>query len=93
MSRDVAGAGDQGFPPGGVFSEEGAVDQSGGVEVFENAVEEGNITTLGDRVPVVGEIGTEERAIDIGRHPVALHARLEVGVDEDDLGAAFFGQV
>jgi hypothetical protein len=90
---ELGGAGGELVPPRGVPGEEAAIHLVGGDEVLEHAVEEGDVAALRDRVPLVGEIGAEERAVDVGGHPVTLHARFEVGVHEDDLGALLFGEV
>ena len=57
---------------------------------LEHAVEERDVAAVRDAEPVVGDVGAEQRAPRRRRHPVALHARLAVGIDQDDLGAARF---
>ncbi len=74
--------------PGRVGGDESLIGETGGEEHFQCAVEERNVAALGDGEPVVGEVRAEEGAARVRRHPVALHARFEVGIDEDDLRAA-----
>ena len=88
-----ADAGDQFRPADRVVVEERLIGAADRVEVFECAVQECDVATLGDRVPVIGDVGAEERALGGGGHPVPLHARLEVGIDQHDLGAGLLGQV
>ena len=55
--------------------------------VLQHAVDEGDVAAHVDEEEAIGDLGAEHRALDVGRHPVPLHARLAVGVDDCDLRA------
>ena len=60
---------------------------------LEHAVKERDVAALRDGKPVVTDVRAEERAAQIARHPVTLHAGFEIRVHHDDLGAARLGFV
>ena len=61
--------------------------------VLEHAVEETDVAADVHAEEPVGDLGTEDRALHIGRHPVPVHARLAVGVDADHLRTGLLGVV
>ena len=63
------------------------VDPALGHQHLEHAVQEGEVAAGVDGEPLVGELRAEHRRLRHRRHPVALEAGLEVGVDHRHLRA------
>ncbi len=78
---------------GGVLLDEIMVHPAFGEEDLHHAGEEGDVAALGDGEKVVGDLRAEQGGIGIGGDPILFHARLKVGIHENNFGAEFFGFV
>src|ERR1044071_307144 len=62
-------------------------------QYLQYAREKSNVATGRDREPIIGDVGAEQSAAGGGRHPITLHARLTIWIDDDDFGSELFGFV
>src|SRR5437870_4648775 len=64
---------------------ENVVHLAVGEHDFQRAIEEGDVAADGDWKPIVREVRAENRALEIGRHPITLHARLTIRIHKHNL--------
>ncbi len=94
VARSSAGeVGRQLVPALGVGGDPVVVDRIALDEALQHGVGEGDVALRPDRHVEVAQLGAEQRRLGVRRHPVALQARLQVRVDDDDPGAPLAGQV
>ena len=75
---------------GRVFLNELSIDPALLDQDLQHAGEKRDVAACRNREPIVRQVRPENGAAERGRHPIALHARLAVGIDEDDFRAEFF---
>ena len=76
-----------------VVADEGAVDPAVLHHVLEGPAEERDVPAHVHQEEPVGDPGAEDRALQVGRHPVPVHPGLPVGVDHRDLRSSLPGVI